>query len=80
LPERCKATARQTTFNNKETVFYRVCAATVAMQWFGKHVSTIEAVLHAAVQRSYLKKKRLYDSVLSSEFSVEDSHGKFVDL
>jgi hypothetical protein len=28
----------------QQTVFYEVRAATVAMQWFGKHVSTIEAV------------------------------------
>jgi hypothetical protein len=33
-----------------------------------------------SVQRSYLKSERRYDSDLSSEFSVEDSHGKFVDL
>jgi hypothetical protein len=32
-----------------------------------------------SVERSYLN-KRHYGSVLSSEFSVEDSHGKFVDL
>jgi hypothetical protein len=31
-----------------------------------------------SVQRSYLKNKRRYGSFLSSEFSVEDSHGKFV--
>jgi endonuclease/exonuclease/phosphatase family metal-dependent hydrolase len=28
----------------QQTVFYGVRAATVAMQWFGKHVSTREAV------------------------------------
>jgi hypothetical protein len=33
-----------------------------------------------SVQKSYLKNERRYDSVLSSEFSVEDNHGKFVDL
>jgi hypothetical protein len=33
--------------NNRETVFYGVRAATVAMQWFGKHVSTMEdGVVH----------------------------------
>jgi hypothetical protein len=63
-----------------ETVFYGVRAATVAMQWFGKHVSKMEAVFSAgSLQRSYLKNKRRYSSVLSSEFSVEDSHGKFVE-
>jgi hypothetical protein len=30
------------TSNNRETVFYEVRAATVAMQWFGKHVSKME--------------------------------------
>jgi hypothetical protein len=51
------------------------------MKWFIKHVSTIEAVFSVgSVHRNYLKNKRLYDSILSSEFSVEDSHGKFVNL
>jgi hypothetical protein len=33
-----------------------------------------------SVQRSYLKNKRRYGSILSSEFSVGDSQEKFVDL
>jgi hypothetical protein len=50
------------------------------MQWFDKHVSTTEAVFSmGSVQRSYLKNKQRYDSVLSVEFSVGDSHGKFVE-
>jgi hypothetical protein len=50
------------------------------MQWFGKHVSTIEAVFSVgSVQRSYLKYKRRYSSVLRSEFTVEESHGKFIE-
>jgi hypothetical protein len=58
-----------------KTVFYGVRTATVAMQWFGKHVSTIEAVFPVeSVQRSDLKNKRRYCSVLSSEFSVGNSH------
>jgi hypothetical protein len=32
-----------------------------------------------SVQRSYLKNKRRYGSVLSSEFLVRDSHGKFIE-
>jgi hypothetical protein len=32
-----------------------------------------------SVQRNYLNDKRLYELVLSSKFSVEDSHGNFVD-
>jgi uncharacterized membrane protein len=58
--------------NNRETFFYGVRAATIDMQWLGKHVSTTEAVFTAgSVQRSYLKNKCRYDSVLSSKFSVE---------
>jgi hypothetical protein len=30
------------TSNNRETLFFWVRAATVAMQWFYKHVSTME--------------------------------------
>jgi hypothetical protein len=64
-----------------ETVSLGVRPAPVGMQWFGKHVSTIEAVFPVgSVQRSNLKNKQRYDSVLISEFSVEDSHGNFVDL
>jgi hypothetical protein len=64
--------SKQTSTTDK-TVFYGVHAATVAMQWFGKLVSITEAVFSAgSVQRSYLKNKWCYDSVLSSEFSVED--------
>jgi hypothetical protein len=33
-----------------------------------------------SVQRSYFKKIRRCGSALSSESSVEDSHGNFVDL
>jgi hypothetical protein len=33
-----------------------------------------------SVRRSYLNNKLRYGSVLSSEFSVEDSHGNFVEL
>jgi hypothetical protein len=55
------------TLNDRESVFYGVRAANIAMQWFGKHVSTIETVFSmGSVQRNYLKKKRHYDSVLSS--------------
>jgi hypothetical protein len=58
--------------NNRETVFYGVLAATVVMQWFGKRVSTIEAMFSArSVQRSYLKKKNAtIQSVLTSAFCV----------
>jgi hypothetical protein len=64
-----------------------VRAATVAMQWFCQHVSTVEAMFSVwSVRRLYNDSYRqnrfqfLSDSgrVLSSEFSVEDSHGKFV--
>jgi hypothetical protein len=45
---------------------------TVAMQWFGNHVSTIEAVFSAgSVQRSYLKRRTVSDSGNDSE--VQDS-------
>jgi hypothetical protein len=45
------------------------------------HPQHWEKVLsEGSVQGSYLKNKRRYSSVLSSEFSVEDSHGEFVDL
>jgi hypothetical protein len=38
----------------EESVFYVVRAATIAMQWFGKHVSKIEAVFSAwSVRRLY---------------------------
>jgi hypothetical protein len=47
-----------------EIVFYGVRATTVAMQLFGKHVATVEAVFSMwSVQKSYLKNKRLYDSI-----------------
>jgi hypothetical protein len=65
---------------NRETGFYGIRAATVAMKWFGKHVSTIDAVFSVGpLQRNYLTNKRRYSSVLSSEFSVEDSQAKFVE-
>jgi hypothetical protein len=36
------------------SVFYVVRAVTVSMQWFGKHISTIEAVFSAwSVRRLY---------------------------
>jgi hypothetical protein len=55
------------TLNNRENVFYEARAATVAMQWFGKHVSTREVVFSVgSVQKSYLKNKRRYSSALSS--------------
>jgi hypothetical protein len=48
---------------SRETVFYWGRAATVAIQWFGEHVSTIEVVFSVgSVQRSYLKNKRRYSS------------------
>jgi hypothetical protein len=56
----------------QQTVFYGVRAATVAMQWFGKHVSTLEAVFSVgSVQKSYLKNKRRYTSVLSSGLKID---------
>jgi hypothetical protein len=43
----------------QQTVFYWVRAATVAMQWFGKHVPTIEAVFSVgSAQRSYFKNSK----------------------
>jgi hypothetical protein len=56
-----------------------VRAAIVAMQRRGKYAfTTIEAVFAVgSEQRSYLKNKRRYDSILSSEFSVGDSHENF---
>jgi hypothetical protein len=71
----------------EESVFYVVCAATVAMQCFSKHISTVETVFSAwSVWRLYNDSYRhnkvqfLSDSdrVLTSEFLVEDSHVKFV--
>jgi hypothetical protein len=48
------------------TGVYGVRAATFVMQWFGKHVSTVDVVFRmVSVQRSYLKNKRCYDSVPS---------------
>jgi hypothetical protein len=38
--------------NITETVFYGVRAATVAMQWFGKHVSTMEDGVFRGVRAS----------------------------
>jgi hypothetical protein len=50
-----------------ESVFYGVRTATVAMQWFGKHVSTIETAFPAcSVPRSYLEDSRRY-----KEFRVQ---------
>jgi hypothetical protein len=50
----------------------------VARQRSGKHPQKWETVFSVgSVQRSYLKNKRRYSSVLSSEFSVEGGHGKF---
>jgi hypothetical protein len=48
------------------TVFYGVRAASVAMQWFGKHVSNIEAVFRG------VRAKELSQTALqfSSDFSV----------
>jgi hypothetical protein len=52
-------------------VFYEVLTATVAMQWFGKHVSTIEDVFSVeSVQRSYLKNKNRCGSVLTSRLET----------
>jgi hypothetical protein len=43
------------------------------------HPQQWETVFSAGfVKRNYLKNKRRYDSFLSSEFSVEDSHGNFI--
>jgi hypothetical protein len=45
--------------NNRDIVFCGVRAATVAIQWLGKHVSTVDAMFSVgSVQRSYLKNKR----------------------
>jgi hypothetical protein len=54
----------------------------VVRQRSGKHASRIIGTVFSvgSVQRSYLKNKRRYDSVLSSEFAAEDSHGKFANL
>jgi predicted branched-subunit amino acid permease len=53
---------------NRKTVFYGVRAATVAMQWFGKRVSTMEAVLCGVHAKDLSKKnKRRYDSVPNEE-------------
>jgi hypothetical protein len=41
---------------------------TVTMQWFGKHVSTIEAVFREARAKEFLKNKRRYGSFLSSRY------------
>jgi hypothetical protein len=54
-------------------VFYGVLAATVDMQWFGKQVSTIEALFSVGCVQ------RRYSSFLSSEFSVQGRHRKFVE-
>jgi hypothetical protein len=57
--------------NRRETVSCAARAAIVALQRFGKHISTIEAVFSAlSVQMSYLKNKLPYVSVLVSEFRV----------
>jgi hypothetical protein len=68
------------------TGFCGVRAATFAMQWVGKHVSTIEALFSAwSVRKLYNDSYRhncfqfLSDRLLSSMFSVDDSHGKFVE-
>jgi hypothetical protein len=73
-----------------ETVFYAVRAeqkhgdigsllpGNAAVNMHPQQWETVFSV--GSVQRSYLKNKRRYDSVLSSAFSVEESHGKFVDL
>jgi hypothetical protein len=55
------------------------------MQWFGKHVSTLNTVFCGVRAITYLKNKRRYSSVerrkvKCSEFAVEDSHGNVVDL
>jgi hypothetical protein len=38
----------------QQTVFYGVRAATVAMQWFGKHVSTMEYDIFRGVRAKEL--------------------------
>jgi hypothetical protein len=47
--------------NNRKNVFYVVRAVTVAMQWFGKHVSTIEAVFAWSVLKIYRGQRRLFE-------------------
>jgi hypothetical protein len=65
--------------HSRRVAFYcNVDGQSVAKQRFIKQTSTTEAVFSVgSVKRSYLKKTALQ---FSSEFSVEDSHGKFVDL
>jgi hypothetical protein len=76
--------------NRKENVFYAVRAeqkhsdmesllpGNSAVNTHPQQLVTVFSVV--SVQRSYLKNKGRYGSFLTSEFSVEDSHGKFVDL
>jgi hypothetical protein len=56
-----------------------VGVATVAMQSFCKHVSTIEAVFSAWSVRRLYSENNARSSVSSVEFSIGDSHGKFVE-
>jgi hypothetical protein len=61
--------------NRRESVFCGVRAAIVAMQWFGKHVSTIEAVLSAGPCRGVILKQTAYsdsDSTSDSDSEVQD--------
>jgi hypothetical protein len=56
--------AANTPQQQRGRVFYVVFAATVAMQWFRKHASTIEAVFLAwSLPRSYLEDNWHYSSV-----------------
>jgi hypothetical protein len=55
----CIETARYS-LSNRKTVFYEIHTATVAIQWFSKHASTINTVFSAwFVPRNYLEDKRI---------------------
>jgi hypothetical protein len=48
---------------NGETVFYAVYAMTVARQWFGKHISTTEAMFSVwSMQQLYSEIPRITNS------------------
>jgi hypothetical protein len=52
-------------------VFYGIRAATVAMQWLGKNVSTTETVFSVwSMPRSYLEDKRRYKELRVQLWSV----------
>jgi hypothetical protein len=59
--------------DNRRSIFYIVRAATIAMQWFGKHVSTIEAVLSAwSMPKIYRGQWRSFAGVIAKKPWVKD--------